>query len=294
MSRSKRVRRRTPAPDPVTTPASSAPTTPDDDTPATAAEASTEASGGSIGVSTPPSSGRRSLGQLGPVLVLRAAHPRQALLTAAAVAGVAAVSGRAPREVGVVFATVLVGQSMIGWHNDLVDRRRDRADERSGKPLADGRLEAGTVWFVLACAALLVVPLSITSGVTAGLSYLAALVVGLLGNVLFRSSWLSWLTWAVSFALYPAYLSYGGWGGKYLGDPPEISVTVLAAALGVCVHFVRALPGLVADNRDGIRHLPLRVALKVGAPRLLYLSVAATALVTAGLVLAGLRIGLTQ
>ena len=71
-------------------------------------------------------------------------------------------------------------------------------------------------------------------------------------------------------------------------------MTVLAGALGVCVHFLRALPGLVADNRNGFRHLPLRVALRVGAPRLLYLSVAATVLVVAGLVLAGARVGLSQ
>ena len=216
------------------------------------------------------------------------------MLTALAIAGVAAVTGRAGREVGVVFATVLVGQTMIGWHNDVVDRARDLADERPGKPVADGSLDPGTVWFAIACGALLVVPLSITSGVTAGGAYLIALAVGLLGNVLFRRGWLSWLTWAVSFALYPAFLSYGGWGGEYTGEPPEISVTVLAGALGVCVHFLRALPGLVADNRNGFRHLPLRVALRVGAPRLLYLSVAATVLVVAGLVLAGARVGLSQ
>ncbi len=162
------------------------------------------------------------------------------------------------------------------------------------KPVADGSLDPGTVWFAIACGALLVVPLSITSGVTAGGAYLIALAVGLLGNVLFRRGWLSWLTWAVSYALYPAFLSYGGWGGEYLGDPPQISVTVLAGALGVCVHFLRALPGLVADNRNGFRHLPLRVALRVGAPRLLYLSIAATVLVVAGLVLAGARVGLSQ
>ena len=112
-----------------------------------------------------------------------------------------------------MFATVLVGQAMIGWHNDVVDRVRDLADERPGKPVADGSLDPGTVWFAIACGALLVVPLSITSGVTAGGAYLIALAVGLLGNVLFRRGWLSWLTWAVSFALYPAFLSYGGWGG---------------------------------------------------------------------------------
>ena len=236
----------------------------------------------------------RSIGQLGPVLLLRAAHPRQALLTALAVAGVAALDGRVLREVGVVFATVLVGQAMIGWHNDLVDRSRDQDDERPRKPLADGSLEPGTVWFAVACGALLVVPLSITSGVVAGAAYLVALLVGLLGNVLFRGGWLSWLTWAVSFALYPAYLSYGGWGGAYRGDPPEIAITVLAGVLGVCVHVLRALPGLVQDNRRGRRHLPLRLALKIGAPRLLYLTIAATLLVVAGLAVVGTQVGLSQ
>jgi len=237
---------------------------------------------------------RRSLGQLGPVLLLRAAHPRQALLTALGLAVVAALSGRPVREVGIVFATVLVGQSMIGWHNDLVDRERDRADERPRKPVAEGALDPGTVWFAIACGGLLVVPLSVSSGLIAGAAYLIALVVGLLGNVLFRRGWLSWLTWAVSFGLYPAYLSYGGWGGEFRGDPPEIVVTVLAAALGVCVHFLRALPGLVPDNRNGVRHLPLRVALRIGAPRLMYLAIAVTLLVVAGLVVAGTQVGLTQ
>ena len=45
-------------------------------------------------------------------------------------------------------------------------------------------------------------------------------------------------------------------------------MTVLAALLGVGVHVLRALPGLVADNEDGWRHLPLRLALRTGAPRL--------------------------
>ena len=46
-------------------------------------------------------------------------------------------------------------------------------------------------------------------------------------------------------------------------------MTVLAALLGVGVHVLLALPGPGADNADGRRHLPLRVALRTGAPRLL-------------------------
>ena len=237
---------------------------------------------------------RRSWRDLGAVLLVRAAHPRQALLTAVAVAGAAALAGRPAPELGLVLVTVLVGQVIIGWHNDLVDLRRDRADETPGKPLAAGTLDPGTVWFALACAALLVVPLALSNGVTAGTAYLLALAVGLLGNVALRRGLLSWVPWAASYALYPAFLSYGGWGGAHVGEPPEISITVLAALLGVCVHVLRALPGLVADNRDGRRHLPLRIALRTGAPRLLWITVALTALVLVALGLEGARVGLSQ
>ena len=42
-----------------------------------------------------------------------------------------------------VFVTVLVGQTMLGWDNDLVDRARDERHERSGKPIGAGLLEPG-------------------------------------------------------------------------------------------------------------------------------------------------------
>ncbi|MGH3362893.1 MAG: UbiA family prenyltransferase [Nocardioides sp.] len=226
---------------------------------------------------------------------MRAAHPRQALLTAGGLVVAAALASRAPRELALIFVTVLVGQAVVGWHNDLVDRTRDATHEVPGKPVAAGLLDPGNVWFVLICAALLVVPLSVANGVTAGIAYLAAVAVSLIGNLLFRRGLLSWVTWAVSFALYPAFLSYGGWGrATEVGDPPEITLTVLAALLGICVHFLRALPGLVPDNRDGWRHLPLRVALRTGAPRLLWITIALTALVVAALLLEGNRVGLSQ
>lgn len=237
---------------------------------------------------------RRSLHELGPVLLLRAAHPKQALVTALALALAAALSDRPIREVGLVLATVLVGQAIVGWHNDLVDRKRDEANQTPGKPLGQGLLDPGTVWFALSCAALLVIPLALSSGVTAGSAYLLALVLGLMGNVALRRGPLSWVTWAASYSLYPAYLSYGGWGGDFEGRPPEVTITVLAGLLGICVHVLRALPGLVPDNRDGQRHLPLRIALRIGAPRLLWFTVVLTVLVVAGLVVEGTRVGLTQ
>ena len=229
-----------------------------------------------------------------PVLLLRACHPRQAGLTAVGMAVAAAVSGRAAREVGLVLATVLVGQAVLGWDNDLVDEKADRAAQRTDKPLATGALERGTVGFVLACAVLLLVPLSLSSGITAGLAYLLSVVVGLAGNRWLRDGVLSWLPWAVSFALYPAYLSYGGWGGGAEGSPPTVAMTAVAALLGVGVHVLTSLRGLVDDHQAGRRHLPLRLALRVGAPRLLVLAIVFCVVVAAVAGLVGSTVGLSQ
>jgi 4-hydroxybenzoate polyprenyltransferase len=229
-----------------------------------------------------------------PALLVRAAHPRQAVLTALGMAVAAAVSGRPPREVGLVLATVLVGQAVLGWDNDLVDERADRAAERTDKPLATGALERGTVGFVLACALLLLVPLSLSSGITAGLAYLLSVLVGLAGNRWLRDGRFSWLPWAVSFALYPAYLSYGGWGGGTQGSPPTVAMTAAAAVLGVGVHVLTSLRGLVDDHQAGRRHLPLRLALRVGAPRLLVLAIVFCVVVGAVAALVGSTVGLSQ
>jgi hypothetical protein len=237
---------------------------------------------------------RRTLAHTTPVLLLRAAHPRQALITAVGLAVAAALSGREGREVALVFATVLVGQAILGWHNDLMDRRRDERRLPSGKPIADGYLDPGTAWFALICGVLLVVPLAVSNGVTAGCLYLASLGIGLVGNVVLRRGLLSWVTWAAAFALYPAFLSYGGWGGEATGNPPQVAMVVLAALLGVGVHVLSALPGLVADHEDGHRHLPLRLALKIGATRLLVLALAWTVLDMVGLLVVGNAVGLSR
>lgn len=237
---------------------------------------------------------RRGWRGLGPVLLVRAAHPRLGLVSALGLAGAAALSGRTTREVGMVLLTVLVGQAILGWHNDLVDRHRDAADERDDKPVAQGLLAPGDVGFAMACAVLVVVPLAVSHGVWAGVGYLASLVIGIAGNLLLRRGWFSWLSWALAFALYPAFLAYGGWAGDGTTTPPEIPVTVLAAALGVCVHVLVSLPGLVLDNENGNRHLPLRIALRIGASRLLWLALLATGLVLAGLLLVGAQVGLRQ
>jgi 4-hydroxybenzoate polyprenyltransferase len=238
--------------------------------------------------------GPHPIGRLTPVLLVRAAHPRQALLTAAGLALAAAVSGRPPREVGLVAVTVLVGQALLGWDNDLVDEESDRADEGTHKPLVVGRLDRGTLSFWLACAVLLVIPLALSGGIDAGLAYLLSLAMGVVGNRVLRRGRFSWLPWAVAFGLYPAYLSYGGWGGGAEGRPPTVAITVATASLGIGVHVLVALRGLVEDNRAGRRHVPLRLALRLGAPRLLVVACLYCALVVGVIAVVGATVGLSQ
>jgi len=226
------------------------------------------------------------------LLLVRAAHPRQALVTAAAAGTAAAVAGRPLREVGLVAATVLVGQSLLGWADDLTDRERD-ARRCPDKPLVSGRLDPGTVWFALTCAFLLVVPLAVANGRRAGATYLALLAVSAVGDRFLHARALSFVPWMASFALYPAFLAYGGWGGVGSPTPPTPVLVALAAALGLGVHVLLALPGLVHDHEEGERSFPMLVALRTGTPRLLLLAGAWTALAVAAILIAGWTVGLT-
>ena len=101
-------------------------------------------------------------------------------------------------------------------------------------------------------------------------------------NFCFKRSLLSWLPYAVSFGAAARRSSRtAAWGGGMHGGPPTVAMTVLAALLGIGIHFLNALPDLVEDNEDGLRHLPLRIALRIGAPRLLWSRVGWTAVVGA-------------
>lgn len=230
-----------------------------------------------------------------PVNLIRASHPKQAVLTSLIVAAAAAMAGRTTREVGLVLGTVFVGQVILGWQNDTVDAARDRSHDRREKPVAMERIDPSTMWFLIACGVLLVVPLSISNGLEAGLSHLILLAIAMAANAgLLRRTRFSYLTWMASYALWPAFLAYGGWNGEGADTPPTITMTVLAGLLGIGVHLITSLPGLVNDNKDGIRSFPLVLALKTGAPRLLVISTVYCVAVAAGILISGLNTGLVQ
>lgn len=239
-------------------------------------------------------SARSRVLESGTFLLLQAAHPKQAVATGLALGVAALVAGRPVREAAVVAVTGLVGQTILGWHNDIVDRERDGRHDAPRKPVGDGRLDPGSVWYAVVIAVLLVIPLSISTGVNAGTYYLAALAVGLLGNVALRQGRFSWLPWAAQYALYAPYLSHGGWGGGADGDPPQLAMVVLFALLGVGVHFLRAIWGLVADDAEGWTYLPLAIGRRIGATRLLAVAATYTGAVLVAIMVVGGTVGLRQ
>jgi 4-hydroxybenzoate polyprenyltransferase len=226
--------------------------------------------------------------------LLLACHPLPTAAMTVALAVAAALSGRSGQEVALVAATVLSGQLTVGWINDVVDRERDKLVGRTDKPVAQGRIDPGTVNFATACVVLACVPLSMANGTAAGIAHLAAVLSAWMYNFFFKFTALSWMPYAVSFGLLPAFLSYGGLGGGLHGAPPTIAMTVLAALLGIGIHFMRSVWGLVADHEEGWTYLPLKLAMKVGATRLLALSTTYTVAVAIAMVVVGAQVGLSR
>ena len=217
---------------------------------------------------------------------VRAAHPRQALLTALGLAVAAALSGRAAaRGRAGRWPRCWSGRRCSGWHNDLVDRERDaraRADRQAARRGA--AWTRARVWFSLAVrGAARRAARGLPRASSPGCAYLARLVVGLLGNALLRGGCcrgcLGGRVRAATRRSSPTAA-----GPARAGDtPPEIAMTVLAALLGVCVHVLRRAARAGADNQDGAAP----AAADRAADRRAAAAVDSWSL--AGLVLAGLR-----
>jgi 4-hydroxybenzoate polyprenyltransferase len=226
--------------------------------------------------------------------LVRCSHPRQAVFLAAVMGILAAVDGRPEREYLSAAAAVLAVQLSLGFSNDLCDQPHDYRAQTEGKPLASGTVTSSRASYWMMVLILLAVPLSVQNGGVAGIALIATLPIGWLHNRWLHRTPFSWLGWTLTFGLLPAFLAYGGWGGGLHGDAPTWAVTGASAAVGFCLHFVTTLGDLVEDNKSGARDLPLRIALRIGAPRLLVLTILLTTAAVTGLVATGLTVGLRQ
>ena len=233
--------------------------------------------------------------QRGPAIsLLLACHPLPAAAMTVALTVAATLMGRSGPECLLVAATIFTGQLTVGWINDVVDAERDRRTGRRDKPVALGWIDPGTVNRATVGMALLVIPLSFANGTASGIAHLAAVLSAWAYDLYLKQTVLSWLPYAVSFGLLPAFLSYGGLGLGLHGAPPTLAMTATAALLGIGIHFLNTLPDLEEDNAMGVRHLPLLVSLRIGTPRLRWISTAFTVAAAAAMVTAALTVGVRQ
>jgi 4-hydroxybenzoate polyprenyltransferase len=208
--------------------------------------------------------------------VLRASHPGPTAVVTVAACALAAAAGRGAGGTTLVGAAVLAGQLSIGWSNDWLDRRRDRAADRGDKPLTGEAVSPRTIAVAAGTALALCVPLSLAAGTAAGLVHLVAVACGWLYNLRLKSGPFSPLPFAVAFALLPAFVTLG-----LPGEPwPAWWVLVAGGLLGMGAHFANVVPDLPGDLALGVRGLPQRLGptgARLGAAALL---VAASLVIT--------------
>ncbi|MGA5194521.1 UbiA family prenyltransferase [Streptomyces exfoliatus] len=210
--------------------------------------------------------------------LLMASHPVPATTVTVLAALLATAFGLNLTSAALAVAAVAAGQLSIGWSNDRLDLRRDRAAGRRDKPLATGAVRPGTVG-AAACTALLVcVPLSLGCGLLAGTVHLGGVAAGWAYNLWLKRTVLSWLPYTAAFGLLPAFLTLTLPGSPW----PPLWLTAAAALLGTGAHFANVLPDLDDDIASGVRGLPQRLGRRGSMASAAALALASCVTLTAG------------
>ncbi len=211
----------------------------------------------------------------------RACHPEPTVAVTAMVTALAVTTGRGPGGVALVAAAVLTGQLSIGWLNDHLDAERDARVGRRDKPVADGAVARRTVGVAAVVAAVLCVPLSLASGVAAGVAHLLATAAGWAYDLGLKATVWSVVPYLVCFGLLPVFVVLGAPGSP----APPWWLPAAGALLGAGAHFANVLPDLADDAATGVRGLPHRLGptgCRVAAAALL---LAASAVLAVGMAL---------
>jgi len=207
-----------------------------------------------------------------------ASHPGPTVAVTTLVTVVAWSTGRDLAGCLLVAAAILTGHLSIGWSNDAIDATRDTSVDRKDKPIVLGLVSRRTVWTGATVTAAACVPLSLASGLLAGVVHLVTVAMAWTYNLGLKSTAISWLPYAVAFGLLPSFVT--------LGTPPDHAwapwwAMAATALLGVGAHLANVVPDLADDLATGIRGWPQRLgsAARLVAP--LPLAIASTLLAIA-------------
>ncbi len=166
-----------------------------------------------------------------------------------------------------IAVSVLSGQLIVGWSNDLHDYQDDLSHNRSYKPLVSGLLskkflkQALFVTLPISFAINLVGPL----GIKGGALYLLGIAFGVLYNFYFKYNFLSPLPYAVGFAALPSCIAISK------NETPPTWMWLGGALFGMAAHFINVIKDMEADRSSGIGGLPQRLGRRgsIGAAALL-------------------------
>ncbi len=151
-----------------------------------------------------------------------------------------------------IAATVLTGQLIVGWSNDLVDYSDDLLHERQNKPLVSGSISLSSLKWSCALAGVALLTLTIVGPLTGrfGLAHLLAVVSAIAYNFKLKATPFSFLPYAFSFGLLPVIILGA------TAQPSKLWMVVVGATFGIGVHLANVFKDLENDRSSGIYGLP--------------------------------------
>ncbi|MEO7262630.1 MAG: UbiA family prenyltransferase [Jatrophihabitantaceae bacterium] len=208
-------------------------------------------------------------------VLIRTSHPIPCVAVTALSTALFAVAGKPLPVCLLAAAAVLAGQLTIGWSNDLIDARRDRAAGRRDKPLALEPELSRQIRLALGAALVLTVLLSLTLGWRAAALHGVTVAGGWAYNLGLKATPFSALAYFLAFAALPAIATSATPGPEWAP-----AWTMLAAGLvGVAAHFGNVLPDLEDDRSAGVLGLPQRLGARGSV-----LAAVAALLIAAGII----------
>jgi hypothetical protein len=143
--------------------------------------------------------------------------------------------------------TILAGQLVVGWSNDLIDMGSDKMANRLEKPLVSGDLHRETLHSFLVGDLLLLFGLTFFGpiGILAGLLHFSAVFAALIYNYKLKNSSYSFVPYVYAFGLLPAAI--------YISAHHHIQywMVIIGASFGIGSHFANVLKDWETDTGNG-------------------------------------------
>lgn len=155
--------------------------------------------------------------------------------------------------------TVLAGQLIVGWSNDLIDYSDDLAHRRMKKPLVAATISLQVIQKAILIDIVILLLLTFIgpfNGVF-GVLHLLAITSAIVYNLKLKQTVFSFFPYALSFALLPITIL------GVTNNPIKWWFPTIGALFGVGAHVANVFKDLEHDRESGIKGLPQLVGEKI-------------------------------